>query len=405
MSIRRRILLVLVGAGIVALLVIGFLPKPMPVEVEPVTRGPLAQTIEEQGRTRIRDHYVVSSPIAAHSRRVAPEVGDTVTKGDVLVTLDPMASPALDPRSLARARARVVAAEADLASARAEHEAAKTTENYAAAEYNRLLALHGQELVSQSQVEQAETEARRAAALVRSAGFRVNTAAAGVEAAKAELEYAGQQEREFTDELVLRSPISGVVLERMFQSARVVQPGEPILVVGDPKGLEVEVDVLSADAVRIRPGMRVLLERWGPPRPLEATVLRIEPTGFTKFSALGVEEQRVLVIVGIVSPQEQWAGLGDAYRVNARFILWESDGVLRVHTSALFRHEDGWAVFVVQNGRARIVPVEVGRRAELMTQVLAGLEQGDKVIVHPDRELEDNVRVSIRDPGQGPVSR
>jgi HlyD family secretion protein len=394
MSTRSRVLLILLAAGIAILLFAGFMPRAELVELEPVTRGPLAETIEEEGRTRVRDRYVVSSPITAHARRVALEVGDTVDQGDVLVVLDPMASPALDARSLAQARARVSAAVATLETAREELEAARASAGFAADEYERMRTLGQQELVPPSQVEQAESEARRMAALVRSAGFRVNTAAAEVEAARAALAYAGRQEREFTEEFELRSPVLGRVLERMFQSARAVQPGEPILVIGDPAGLEVEVDVLSADAVRIQPGMRALLERWGSPSPLEARVRLIEPRGFTKFSALGVEEQRVLVIVDITEPRERWERLGDAYRVNARFILWEAESVLRVHTSALFRHEGRWAVFVADEGRARLRPVETGRRGELMTEVLQGLQPGEPVIVHPDADLKDGSRIS-----------
>jgi HlyD family secretion protein len=398
MSTRRRLLLLLVAVSVVLLLVIGFMPGPVMVEVEPVSRGPLAQTIEEEGRTRIRDRYVLSSPVLAHARRIALEVGDEVAEGDVLVVLDPVAAPALDARALAQARARVAAAEAALATARQEQEAAQATAAFAAEEYARVRQLWEQELVSRSQVEQAEADARRTAALVRSARFRVRTAVAEVEAAKAALAFAGRQERGMTETIELRSPVHGRVLERQFQSARVVQAGEPILVIGDPAGLEVEADLLTADAVRLKPGMRVLLERWGSPEPLEARVRLVEPRGFTKFSALGVEEQRVLVIVDITAPRERWERLGDAYRVNARFILWEADDVLRVHTSALFRHGEGWAVFTVRDGRARITSVEPGRRAELMTEVRSGLDQGEQVVVHPDRDLEDNARVSVRQP-------
>jgi HlyD family secretion protein len=388
----RRIVLLLLGAGLVLLLVLAFLPSPVLVETEEVTRGRLSQTLVEEGRTRIRDRYVVSSPVAGQTRRLTLEVGDAVSRSDVMVVLDPMASPVLDPRSLAQARARVSAAEAALRTTREEQEAAAATARFAADELERLRLLAQDELIARSRLEQAEAEARRSAAVERSARFRVQTAAAELEAARAALAFAGQ-DREMTEKLELRSPVNGRVLERMFQSSRAVQPGEPILVVGDPAGLEVEVDVLSADAVRIEPGMRVLLERWGQPEPLEARVRRIEPTGFTKFSALGVEEQRVWVILDITSPVERWERLGDAYRVNARFILWESDSVIRVHTSALFRHGTGWAVFVVEEGRARLRQVVPGRRGELLTEVLRGLDPGETVIVHPDAEIEDGRRI------------
>jgi HlyD family secretion protein len=391
----RRIALLLLGAAIVLLLILAFLPGPVLVDTEQVTRGYLSQTIVEEGRTRIRDRFVVSAPIAGQTRRLELEVGDIVREGATLVILDPLASPVLDPRTLAQARARVSAAEAVLSTAQEEHAAAAATARFAADELERLRTIAQEQLIAPSQVEQAEAEALRTAALERSAHFRVRTARAELEAARAALAFTGEQEREMTEQIVLRAPVTGQVLERFFQSARAVQPGEPIMVVGDPAALEVEVDVLSSDAVRLEPGMMVLLERWGFPAPLEARVRRIEPRGFTKFSALGVEEQRVLVIVDITSPRQLWERLGDAYRVIARFILWEADDVIRVHTSALFRHGPGWAVFVAEEGRARLRQVETGRRGELMTEVLSGLQPGEAVIVHPDAELEDGRRIRV----------
>lgn len=239
---------------------------------------------------------------------------------------------------------------------------------------------------------------RRAAALERSAGFRVQTARHELEAARTFLAFAGAQDPAASGRIELRATVAGEILRRQFESSRVVQPGEAILEIGDASALEVEVDVLSADAVRIAPGMRVLFERWGKPEPLEGRVRRIEPGGFTKVTALGVEEQRVLAIADFAAPKELWVRLGDAYRVNARFVLWEAEDVLRVPTSALFRQEQGWAVFTVAGGRARMRPVETGERGGRFTRVVSGLEEGEAVIVHPPREVEAGTRVRTRQP-------
>lgn len=395
---RRRLVPYGIAAAVVLLLAFGFRPSPVLVDVETVTRGPLAVTVEEEGRTRVIDRYQVSAPIAAQARRITIDVGDPVQAGDVIAVLDALSAPALDARSMAEARARVAAAEAALAVARQEAEAAAASARFARQERERLRQLGAKGLAARSEVEQLEAEARRTAALQRSAEFRVQTATFELEAARTALLYAGGQEPELSGVVELRAPVSGQVLRRYFESARVVQPGEPILEIGDPAALEVEVDVLSSDAVRIAPGMRVLFERWGAPEPLEGRVRRVEPVGFTKTSALGVEEQRVLVIADITSPHEQWARLGDAYRVNARFVLWESHDVLRVPTSALFRHNGGWAVFVVERGRAALRPLDPGHRSPRLTEVTNGLAPGETVVVHPGRDITPGTRVRPRHP-------
>ncbi len=393
---RRPLLGLLAVAVIAGLLVWGFRPTPVLVDAEPVARGPVVVAVENEGRTRVIDRYEISAPIAGHIRRITLEVGDPVRRGDVVATIEPAPAAALDAREVALARARVAAAQAALATAREEAKAAEADARFAQDEYERLRRLGEQGLVAPSQVQHAEAEARRTEALRRSATFRMRTAAHELEAARAALAYAGRTDVEATGLFELRSPVNGRVLVRHFESARVVPRGEPILVIGDPASLEVEVDVLSVDAVRIAPGMRVELVGWGQPEPLAGRVKRVEPVAFTKISALGVEEQRVWVIVEFVDPVERWSRLGDAYRINARFILWEASDVLRVPTAALFRHGEGWAVFVVRDGRARLRPVEVAERGERYTRVVSGLEEGEAVIVHPGREVEDGRRVRVR---------
>lgn len=392
----RRATPYLIAAGLLALLFWGFRPAPVLVDVEPITRGHFEVSLEEEGRTRVVDRYEISAPIAGHARRLALEVGDAVAEGDLLVTLDAPASPALDVRSIEQARSRVAAAEGVLAAAGESVKAAEAADALARSEQARLRPLGRRGMISESLVEQAEAEARRAAAELASARFRMRVAEHELEAARTELAYAGRQDPEASGVFELRSPVAGVVLCRHFESARVVEAGEPVLVIGDPGRLEVEVDVLSADAVRIAAGQRVWLERWGSPRPLEGRVKRVEPTAFTKISALGVEEQRVWVIVEIVSPPGDWKRLGDGYRVNARFVLWEAGGVLQVPTSSLFRQGDAWALFVTERGQARLRTVEVGRRGGLMTELIGGAQEGEPVILHPSRDVRDRVRVRTR---------
>jgi HlyD family secretion protein len=395
--LKKSLLIVatLILAGVIAL---GFRPTPVLVDTEAVTRGHLAVTVEEEGRTRVVDRYEVSAPIAAQTRRLHVEVGDMVRVGDTLVVLDALPSPALDVRSVQEARARLAAAEATLETARADVRALAAQALFLRDEFDRLSELAGQGLISRSNLDRAAAEANHAEALTRSARFRVQTAIAQRDAARAALDYAGGQDPETSGVLEVISPVAGQVLRRHFESARVVQPGELIMEIGDLTRLEVVVDVLSADAVRIQTGMRVIYERWGDPVELEGRVRRVEPTGFTKVSALGVEEQRVWVVADITSDPELWSRLGDGYRINARFVIWEENDALRVPTSALFRHEDGWAVFRVENDRARLSPVTTGQRGALHTQVLEGLEDRALVIVHPDRDVSEGTRLRLRNP-------
>lgn len=395
---RLRKLVPLLAAGLVlALVVLGLRPSPLLVDSEPATRGPLTVSVEEEGRTRVADRFVVSAPIAGQARRITLEVGDPVEQGQVLAVLDALAVPSLDLRNVQESRARVAALEAALATAREEASAAQASAGFAREEAERLRRLGEDGLVPRNIVDQAAAEADRSAAIERSTRFRVRTAQSELEAARAALAYAGGQDPGASGVFELVAPVSGQVLRRWFESARVVQPGDPLLEIGDPAALEVEVDVLSSDAVRIAPGMRVLFERWGEAEPLEGRVRRVEPVGFTKVSALGVEEQRVWVIANITSPRQAWERLGDGYRVNARFILWENDDALRIPTSALFREGDGWAVFVVDGDRARQRSVEAGRRGGLYTELLNGLAAGERVIVHPDRDLENGTRIRLRE--------
>ncbi len=394
---RRYLGLILLAALLAAAIAYGFWPQPVAVDVIAVTRAPLQVTVEEEGKTRVVDRFVISAPVPGYVRRIDLKVGDAVSRGQVLVELEPLRSTILDPRSRAEAQARVAAAEAALRAAEEDAQAALAEADYAAAQLERLRALFPKGYISVEALQQAEAAARRTAARRTSAQFAVQVAKFELEAARTALRYSvAQKERKIVEEAPVRAPVEGRVLKINHESEGVVQAGEALLEIGDPNSLEIEVDVLSADAVRISPGTRVLFERWGGEGALEGRVRRVEPVGFTKVSALGVEEQRVLAIADFTSPREKWQRLGHGYRVEASFILWEGQSVLQVPASALFRHREQWAVFVAANGRARLRTVQVGHRSGLAAEILAPLKEGDRVVLHPDDSLADGARITLR---------
>lgn len=390
---RRIIGISIVAIAILAFIIYGFQPSPQWVDVATVERAPLRVAIEEEGKTRVIDRYVISSPVSAYARRIDLKVGDAFNQGQSLIQLEPLPSAVLDPRSRAAAQARIEAAKAAFEAAREQAAAAQAEAELAQLDYQRIIDLCKVQCASKGEEDQAQTKLRSSQALEQSAQFAVDIALHELEAAKTTLAYAGTKGG---DSLDINSPISGSVLKVMRESEGVVAAGEALIEVGNPQQLEIEVDVISADAVRISSGTRVVFERWGGDYPLEGHVRTIEPVGFTKISALGVEEQRVLVISDLTSAPELWQRLGDGYRVEASFILWEEENVLTIPASSLFRFEDGWAVFVVEDGMAKQVQVELGQRNGLTAQVLSGLNEGQRVITHPSEAIEDGVAVQVR---------
>ena len=393
---RQRIFLIVLLLLAALLLLWAFLPRPIPVETAKVSRGPLRVTVEEEGKARLRDRFVVSAPVAGYIRRVDLEVGDPVKRGQVVAEIEPMRTEGLDPRARAAAQARVSAAEAALRAAEERVREAAAADEYASARLDRTRHLADAGLTPKDELEQVASEAKRASAATRSAEEAANAARHDLEGAKAALTRAGASGGRRADQVTVRSPAAGNVLAVRRESEGVVPAGTPLLEVGDPARLEVEVDVLSADAVRIRPGTLVRFERWGGDVPLEGKVRVVEPVGFTKVSALGVEEQRVLVLVDITSPRDAWKGIGDGYRLEASFVLWEEKEVLQVPAGALFRTGDRFSVYVVEKGRAKARIVEIGRRNGLAAQLLSGLAEGETVILHPGDTVAEGKKVRSR---------
>ncbi len=397
MNLRARIGILATVAVVVAGLAYGFMPRAVPVDAAEVRRAPLVVTVEEEGKTRVRERYLVSAPVAGFQRRIDLKAGDAVAAGEIVAAIDPARSAALDPRSRAQAEAQAHAASAALALAEDNARAATAAAQLARQERERAESLRRSGFVSEQAQDSARTAETRAQAAAAAAQQAVRVARFDLDTARAALASAAQlQAHGVAHRVEVRAPLAARVLKVLHESEGAVAAAQPLLEIGDPASLEVEVEVLSTHAVKIMPGSKVVLDRWGGAEAIAGRVRVVEPSGFTKVSALGVEEQRVRVIVDFTSPHAAWARLGDGYRVEARFVLWEGQDVLQVPTSALFRQGEGWAVFVIDGGRAHRKPVAIGQRAGLATQVSSGLGVGEKLIAHPDESVRDGVRVKAR---------
>ena len=400
-AITRRRWMLWGGLAVVAAVVLLLALRKAPVEVDVagVTRGRLAVTLDEEAETRVRERYVVSAPVAGRLRRIELEPGDPVqARKTVVATIVPGDPALLDVRARGEVDARVGADRAAEQRARAESDRARAQLALARSEHTRVRRLAEGGVASQADLDRVKqnlesAQSTLAAAERAAAGAMQDLRAAQARALEVE---SGQTRGGRLENLTLRSPIDGVVLRRLRESESVVPAGEPLLEVGDPANLEIVADYLSADAVQMKPGMPVEIERWGGERPLSGRVRRVEPGGFLKISALGVEEQRVNIIIDFEDPRAAWAALGDGYRVEVRVVTWQGKDVVKVPGSALFRQGEGWAVFRAKDRRAEQKSVEVGHRGELEAEIRSGLDPGDKVVVHPPEDLRPGAKVKIR---------
>lgn len=391
LSDRRVLLSVALVAGLVA---VALWPRPVDVDLATISRGVLVVTVDEEGRTRVRDRFVVAAPVAGRVLRIELEPGDRVSRGDPIARLQPEPPALLDARTRAEAVAAVQSAEAVLGHARAEEQRARAALAQAQRELTRTRNLTAAGVTTKQDLDTRELDASMAAEALNAAVFAVRAAAADLERARARAAISNGGSG--VGNVVVRAPIDGVVLQQLRESETVVPAGEPLVVLGDPEQIEIVTDLLSTDAVRVRIGARATIEQWGGEAPLPAIVRRVEPGGFTKVSALGVEEQRVNVVLDLVDDGESGVVLGDAYRVEARIILWEGADVLKVPTSALFREKTQWAVYVVEKGRARLTTIEIGHQTGQEAEVISGLSPGSVVIVHPGDLVRDGVRIKNR---------
>ena len=392
------IVLGLVIAG--ALLYVTFRTEPVPVDLTEVTVAPMRVTVNADGKTRIRDVYDVASPITGTALRAPVEVGDPVTGDETVVAIvEPVTSALLDARSRIEAEAAVREVEAGLEVAASQVRQAKEDLAYARQQYERTQALVERGVASVTRLEDADAHLATREAALDAAESRLLMAQSTVARAQAALIEPALPERSAGGGdccVRLTAPVDGVVLSVDVVSQRAVTAGTTLVTVGDPTDLEIVADLLSSDAIRVSPGTRAIVERWGGPNALEAVLRSIDPVARTKVSALGIEEQRVDARLDILSPPEERAGLGHGFSVFLRLIEWEEDAVLQAPLSALFRQGPDWYVFVAEHGVARLTQVEAGRRNEVSVQILSGLEPGMRVVTHPSDQIADGAEIVER---------
>ncbi len=389
----RRVAFGLLVAVATAGVVLALRPRPVPVDVARATRGPLVVAVEESGMTRVKDRYVVSAPVSGHLSRLSLEAGDTVNEGDVLAVIVPAASPLLDERARAEAAGRLSAALAALQQAKAQASRAAVAKELSDRDLARDRALEASGSIAHQALDQSDFEARMRAQDAASSDFAVKVANEEVRIARAAL---GLDKGAHDRHVDVLSPVSGRILRVDQKSAGVISAGAALVEVGDPTALEVVVDLLTTDAVRITEGTPATIDGWGGEGQLQSRVRRVEPSAFTRPSALGVDEQRVNVVLALIDARERWAALADGYRVEARLVVWRGDDVVRVPQGAVFRRGDAWAVFTVEHDVAHLVPVGIGHRGDTEVEVTSGLAPGATVAVHPGDRVKDGVRVEAR---------
>ncbi|PVV15998.1 MAG: efflux transporter periplasmic adaptor subunit [gamma proteobacterium symbiont of Ctena orbiculata] len=397
---KRILVWSLLGLILAAILVWAFIPKPIPVDLLTLEPGKMTVTVDEEGETRVRDVFVLSAPISGRALRIDAEVGDEVMAEQTKIAeIEPTDATLLDPRSEAQARADIRAAEANLVLAEASVKEARVELNFANSELKRARKLRADAVMSERGLEDAERTFRtRQAAL--------ETVIATRQARQAELERARAQLISPTEARVrgdecpcvpIRSPVDGCILKILHKSEGVVSAGEPLVEIGDPGDLEIVADLLSSDAVKVEQGQQVIIDNWGGAKSLAGVVRRVEPFGFTKVSALGIEEQRVNVIIDFTSPKTEWSRIAHGYQVDVRIVLWQGNDVLKLPLTALFREGDRWAVFVEQGGKASMRKVNLGRRTGLEAEILSGLAAGESVVVHPGDKITEGVGIEARE--------
>ncbi|WP_209426070.1 HlyD family efflux transporter periplasmic adaptor subunit [Pararhodobacter sp. SW119] len=396
----------MIGIGVGALALAGAVvwavwPEPTAVDMARVSRAPLQVTVGAEGITRVREPYAITAPITGMTTRSPVQVGDPVTEGDTVVAIIQPADPALlDVRTRLQAEAAVTEAEAAVRLAESNLERAQSTLDHVTAQLARDRALAERGTIPRRMLEDIEAQHVSARQGLSAAESELDLHRATLARTRAQLVgpatrlLPGADPGDCCVEIV--APHTGTVLEVSDLSARLVQAGSPLLVIGDLTDLEIELDLLSSDAVRVPPGARALVDRWGGDGLLEARVRRIEPAAFTRVSALGIEEQRVRLRLDFDTPPEGRNGLGDRFRVHVRVVLWEGEEVLQLPQAALFRHAGGWAVFALEEGRARLTPVEIGHQSGGQAELLDGLAPGAQVVLYPPSALDDGARVRPR---------
>ena len=395
-----------VAAGLAALAWLGW-PPPIAVDLGAVTRGPMQVTVDDEGKSQVRHIYTVSAPTAGEVLRIshpAGEPGTSLHMGDpvianetVIAVMRPTTPGFIDLRSREESAAAVAAAEAAVKYANSEVQRLEAAMAFYRGELSRTQALARTQTVSVQALDKAQ--------------FDFDSNQAALASAKALVDVWQSVRRSLAARLMgpsdatgpadpnccvqIRSPVTGRVLKILQESEAVVPAGAPLMEIGDPRDLEVVADLLSTDAVQVHVGSQVTIDGWGGP-PVRGRVTRVDPAGFTKVSALGIEEQRVHTTIDFVDPAQAWSGLGHNYHVNVHITIWNAKDVLMVPVGALFRLKGSWAVFAIKGGRARVIPVEIGHRNDQTAEVLSGLSEGDRVVLHPSDRVTDGARIAER---------
>jgi HlyD family secretion protein len=382
-----------VSAAIVAGIAWSIWPQPILIETATVTKGRFVATVDEDGKTRIRERYIVAAPLAGRLSRVRLKAGDGVKSDDIIATIFSSPTPLLDPRSRREAEERLGTAEAAQERAKALVDRAQAQSAQADQELTRTRTLVERAASTAQALERAELAKRVADRDLRAAEFQLHATQHELDQTRALLAKYTDSGGSPPDEWSVTAPVSGLILKVGQESETIVQPGTPILEIGDPRDLEIVVDVLSTDAVQIKPGADVVVEHWGGLGTLSGRVRRVEPAAFTKVSTLGVEEQRVNVLIDILDPLEKWSGLGEAYQVDTKIVVFTQDDATIVPSGALFRRGGDWNVFVVENGRAQERPVTLIRRSGATAALASGVKSGDILIVYPNDRVRPGIRV------------
>jgi len=395
----KSVLMIIVAVVVITAIVYAMLPQPIPVDTASVVVAPMHVSVNEEGITRIRERYVVSCPLKGRLRRVSLEPGDRVSAGEtVLAVIEPIDPELLDARALAQAEARVQAAEAALRQAGASLERTRAAYDFAENELVRLNQAFNAGAANKHELDEARTNERTSTEDFRATEYGEEIAKYELEVARGALLYAlGEGESDERARMPIYSPIDGAVLRVLQESVAVVPSGTPLIEVGDPRDLEIVIDVLSSDAVTIRPGQRVVIDHWGGSKPLEGIVRIVEPSAYTKVSALGIDEQRVNVIVDFTSSVEHRMTLGDGFRVEASIVIWEEPMILQIPTNAAFRAGDKWAVFVIVDGKTELREIESGQHNGRTTRILSGLNESEQIVLYPSDQLTSGARVEVRD--------
>jgi len=393
--ILNILVLIIIAGAVIGVLTIWLRPTPTRVDTAKSSRGSMRVTVDGEGKTRVLDRYLIAAPVGGRLRRIDLRRGDGVEQGQVIAQIDSLPLAPLDPRQRAEAIGRVNAAEDVKFEADRLVERNRATYDQTKRDLERSETLARSGVISRQEVERAQTTVATSLREYEAAKSKAESSAHEVEVARAALiAVEGTARPGAAAAVKVQAPTRGKVLRLLEESERVITAGTPLVELSNPSKLEVVIELLSTDAVKVSPGALVLIEDWGGPKALEARVRLIEPSAFTKVSALGIEEQRVNVVADLVEPA---SALGDGYRIEGRIVVWETDNTLRVPVSALFRRGESWSLFVVENNEAHLRDVEVGQRTPFEAEIKSGLDEAAEVIVHPSNQITDGMRVETRE--------